>query len=162
MEVEGTAQGIGRREALKRGAALGGAVVWATPVVQSISMSKAFGQAASPPVRLQGISFIEFRFTCADGTFFAKVEEINSASQFVCEGPNNGETCGVSDAGAVDGCGRFTLSDLVFTGNELVGLTVTLTCADADFVAGQSKCASGCVPAVETSGTTATFTGCPA
>jgi hypothetical protein len=40
--------GITRREALKRGAIFGGALVWATPVVQMVGMRPAFAQVPSP------------------------------------------------------------------------------------------------------------------
>jgi hypothetical protein len=39
--------GITRREMLKRGAIFGGAVVWATPVVQTVGMRRALAQAPS-------------------------------------------------------------------------------------------------------------------
>ena len=39
---------ITRRQALKRGAILGGALAWATPVVQVVGMRPAFAQVASP------------------------------------------------------------------------------------------------------------------
>ena len=40
--------GITRRQALKKGAIFGGALAWATPVVQVIGMKPAFAQVASP------------------------------------------------------------------------------------------------------------------
>jgi hypothetical protein len=40
--------GITRRQALKRGAIFGGALAWATPVVQIIGMKPAFAQVTSP------------------------------------------------------------------------------------------------------------------
>lgn len=40
--------GLTRRDALKRGAKLGGAVLWMTPVVQAIGMRPAFAQTTSP------------------------------------------------------------------------------------------------------------------
>ena len=40
-------QGISRRDLLKRSAALGGAVVWVTPLVQIVGMGRAFAQTAS-------------------------------------------------------------------------------------------------------------------
>lgn len=40
--------GLSRRDFLKRGAALGGAVVWATPVVQIVGMRPALAQDPSP------------------------------------------------------------------------------------------------------------------
>jgi hypothetical protein len=46
---EEVAGSITRRQALRRGTALGGAVLWATPVVQILGMSPALAQAASPP-----------------------------------------------------------------------------------------------------------------
>lgn len=45
---EETSQGITRRDLLRRGAVLGGAVVWTTPVVQTLGMGRAFAQTASP------------------------------------------------------------------------------------------------------------------
>ncbi|MBT8206897.1 MAG: hypothetical protein HKN07_05245 [Acidimicrobiia bacterium] len=38
---------VTRREMLKRGAVTGVAIAWATPVIQTVSMSKAFAQTAS-------------------------------------------------------------------------------------------------------------------
>ena len=43
-------QGISRRDLLKRGAALGGAVVWMTPLVQTVGMGPAFAETVSPGI----------------------------------------------------------------------------------------------------------------
>ncbi len=43
--------GISRREVLKRGAALGGSLIWAVPTIQTIGMSAASAQDASPTCR---------------------------------------------------------------------------------------------------------------
>jgi hypothetical protein len=74
--AENEAQGITRRDLLKRGAALGGAVVWATPVVQTLGMGRAFAQTASP-VGGKGISYIGINaYNCAEGgDYFAKWED---------------------------------------------------------------------------------------
>ena len=40
--------GLSRRDLLKRGAALGGALVWVTPIVQVVGMRPAFAQTVSP------------------------------------------------------------------------------------------------------------------
>ncbi len=40
--------GLSRRDFLKRGAALGGALVWVAPVVQVVGMRPAFAQSVSP------------------------------------------------------------------------------------------------------------------
>ncbi|MDQ3574429.1 MAG: hypothetical protein M3378_02810 [Actinomycetota bacterium] len=162
FEVSG---GLTRREAMRRGVVAGGALLWVTPMVQTVGMSRAGAQQASPPGgQLRGISFIEFRFNCNGTAYYAKVESINSATQYQCEGPNNGQTCGVSDAGAQDGCGRFTLSDLVYDDGDLVRLTVDLACGagrTGTFVAGQSKCAGDCVAAAVVDADTRLFFGCP-
>lgn len=41
--------GITRREAIRKGAVLGGTALWVAPVVQNIGIARAFGQAPSPP-----------------------------------------------------------------------------------------------------------------
>ncbi|MDX1468864.1 MAG: twin-arginine translocation signal domain-containing protein [Acidimicrobiia bacterium] len=70
--AETESQGITRRDLLKRGAALGGAVVWATPIVQTLGMGRAYAQTASPP----DISYIALVLAC-DGvpTWFVKWED---------------------------------------------------------------------------------------
>ena len=45
---ENKGEGISRRDLLRKGAVLGGAVVWVTPVVQTLGMGRAFAQTASP------------------------------------------------------------------------------------------------------------------
>ena len=74
---ENKGEGISRRDLLRKGAVLGGAVVWATPVVQTLSMGRAYAQIASPTGD-KDISYIGINVTnCADGTadFFVKWEE---------------------------------------------------------------------------------------
>lgn len=41
--------GISRREALKKGAMVGGTVLWVAPLVQTVGVSQAFGQQPTPP-----------------------------------------------------------------------------------------------------------------
>jgi hypothetical protein len=43
------ARSMSRRQALKRGAVVGGALVWTVPAVQAITMSSAHAEAASAP-----------------------------------------------------------------------------------------------------------------
>ena len=57
-------RGITRRDLLKKGAALGGAVVWVTPIVQSVGMGRAFAQAPSPCT--PGISYIAMNISCLE------------------------------------------------------------------------------------------------
>jgi hypothetical protein len=74
---ESQEQGISRRDLLKRGAALGGAVVWATPVVQTLGMGRAFAQTASP-VGGKDISYIGINVEGCEvngAPFFVKWED---------------------------------------------------------------------------------------
>ena len=72
-------QGITRRDLLKKGAALGGAVVWVTPIVQSVGMGRAFAQTPSPCT--PGISYIAMNIKCFEGGidvfYFIKWEQGN-------------------------------------------------------------------------------------
>ena len=70
-------QGITRRDLLKKGAALGGAVVWVTPIVQSVGMGRAFAQAPSPTPCDPGISYIAMNVTCGVIHYFIKWETTN-------------------------------------------------------------------------------------
>ena len=74
---ENKGEGISRRDLLRKGAVLGGAVVWATPVVQTLSMGRAYAQTASP-TGVKGISYIGINVTGCDANevpFFVKWEE---------------------------------------------------------------------------------------
>ena len=74
---ENKGEGISRRELLRKGAVLGGAVVWATPVVQTLSMGRAYAQTASP-TGVKGISYVGIMLTGCPGdltNFFVKWEE---------------------------------------------------------------------------------------
>jgi len=69
---EDTSQGITRRDLLRRGAVLGGAVVWTTPVVQTLGMGRAFAQTASPTGK--DISYLVIHWDCGEGEFHTKFE----------------------------------------------------------------------------------------
>ncbi len=49
-DVKKERTGITRRDALKRGAVVGGAVIWASPVVQTIGMRDAWAQSTPSPL----------------------------------------------------------------------------------------------------------------
>jgi len=72
---ENELHGITRRDLLRRGAALGGAVVWATPIVQTLGMGRAFASTASPVGK--DISYIGINVTNCNGVsdFFVKWED---------------------------------------------------------------------------------------
>ena len=67
-------QGITRRDLLRRGAVLGGAVMWTTPVVQTLGMGRAFAQTASPTGG-KDISYIGINVNCNGESYFLKWED---------------------------------------------------------------------------------------
>jgi hypothetical protein len=78
---EETSQGITRRDLLRRGAVLGGAVVWTTPVVQTLGMGRAFASTASPVGDGPDVSYIALVLAC-DGvsTWYVKWEADGNGS----------------------------------------------------------------------------------
>ena len=96
--------GLNRRDFLKRGAVLGGAVVWVTPIVQSVGIGRAFAQPTSPC--MPPISYIAMNVTC-DGTLYFIKWEVDLG---VWE----------TDPGTVPGCeGIFEPDGLKFDGGDL-------------------------------------------
>ncbi|HJQ91899.1 MAG TPA: hypothetical protein VJ950_09340 [Acidimicrobiia bacterium] len=75
---QGMDQGITRRDLLRRGAVLGGAVIWATPVVQTLGMGRAFAQTASPTGK--DISYMVISWTCGEDKLHTKLNK-NGASE---------------------------------------------------------------------------------
>lgn len=74
---EEASQGITRRDLLRRGAVLGGAVVWTTPMVQTLGMGRAFAQTASP-VGGKDISYIGIKVECpGEDSWWIKWEDGN-------------------------------------------------------------------------------------
>jgi hypothetical protein len=63
-----------RREALRRGAIIGGSLLWTTPALQTIRMSHAHAQRPSPPRDVHDISYIAMNVTCNGSPFFIKWE----------------------------------------------------------------------------------------
>ncbi len=115
---EETNQGITRRDLLRRGAVLGGAVVWTTPVVQTLGMGRAFAQTASP-VETR-ISFIIMNVSCGDNTYFVRWEteggfeadpgNMNPNCQLSSTGtPADGNQLGISITIKPDGCASINL-----------------------------------------------------
>lgn len=65
---EESSQGITRRDLLRRGAVLGGAVVWTTPVVQTLGMGRAFANTASPVDGGKDVSYVVISWQCSGST----------------------------------------------------------------------------------------------
>lgn len=118
------AAGMSRRELIRRGAIVGGAVMWATPVIQSLTTPAA--ALSLRTVNGQGISFVAFCFTCGGSTFYAKVENPGKANS-QCFDTVGGNQCEPACANpSPGGCSRFSLQVTGMSGNEVTEVAVTL------------------------------------
>ena len=135
-------QGITRRDLLKKGAALGGAVVWVTPIVQSVGMGRAFAQAPSPTPCDPGISYIAMNVTCGGTPYFIKWEDANGFTSEFETDPWSVPECEslISPVGLkFDGDDLGFMVDVNSDGTALV--TVGPLCTvDAGVVKGGSNC----------------------
>ncbi|MGH2787242.1 MAG: hypothetical protein ACRDJV_04950 [Actinomycetota bacterium] len=92
--------GITRRETLKRGAALGGALLWSVPVIQTLGMTHAHAAVPSGPTPGPDVSYIAMNVTC-NGLMGPKQYFI----KFEAECPINGNIgCFEDDPGNTPGC----------------------------------------------------------
>lgn len=149
-EIE--SQGISRRDLLKRGAALGGAVVWATPVVQTLGMGRAFASTASPTGT--AISYIAITWSCDGGqTYNFSKNEANGSPNGTWEpSPGTIPGCegllpGHDGATKVDEPSEFTIN---YDGNcATIVVDGGLTGCEINFVAkgGQEPCVTGSLSA---------------
>lgn len=122
--------GISRREALKRGLRLTGAVLWATPVVQAIGMRPAFAQTVSPTDPCLEEECFRAKANFAGGAFV-----FESSPGF---GTNDCEDCG-GDSG-IDGSNFFTVTiNETNDDDEPIEVTVTLTSDDCRITALSAK-----------------------
>jgi hypothetical protein len=108
--------GLSRRDALKRVAVLGGTLAWAAPAVQTLRVSPAFAQGASPRPG-PDISFIGLNVECEDHT----VSVPYTIKYEGCEGTD----CFESDPGKFPKCDFFTASGQKTDGDSL-GFTAVL------------------------------------
>ncbi len=97
-------QGITRRDLLKKGAVLGGAVVWVTPIVQSVGMGRAFAQTTSPC--MPPISYIAMNVSCPD------VDGGGGQVEYFIKWEGDEFLDFEIDPGSVPGCGDFLMNAL--------------------------------------------------
>lgn len=121
-------EGVSRREALKRGAKLTGAVLWMTPVVQAIGMSPALASTTSPTEP-------------CDATVAMRAKANWNGTAFVWEaspgfGRNDCNECG--GAPGVNGASFFSV-----VGNS-TSVTVTLLNPDCEITAISHKAGQNC------------------
>lgn len=114
LETKG---GVSRRDMLKRSAMLGGALVWATPVVQSLGGTAYATTTGSPAPGC--ISFIALLLKCGDLYYGIKIDnafcgsdlqqvECNTSADHV--GGPSGDKCDTYWANIVTGAGSPTLN----------------------------------------------------
>jgi hypothetical protein len=106
---------VSRRDALKRGAILGGTLVWAAPVVQTIGMTKAYAADPSGPGNGEnGPSYIAMNITCGG------VGQSSTAYSIKYEGCTEPDDCFESDPGRTPGCtGLFDFEGTATDGDNL-------------------------------------------
>lgn len=132
--------GISRREALRRGAIVGGAVVWASPVVQTIGMQKAYAQT-TPAVT--DISFIALLLNCGGTTYRVKWESDFTGGPDEC-----GNSFAIGDCNPADFVGTADVSTcpsgVTAAVNPNGSVTVTLgSCTITDFIVKRGQCCAG-------------------
>ncbi len=105
----GDGSGITRRTLVKRGAIVGGTVLWAAPVVQSFT-SPAFGQVGTG----KDLSYLAFFYDCGQGPRGVKIELNDNGTVAACEASADPDTPGCTltpPAGATAGdCGKFIVT----------------------------------------------------
>ena len=117
MEASPLGSTLTRREALRRGAIVGGSLLWTTPVLQTIGMSRANAQVPSPRPVGHDISYIALNVTCREG----QVAVAYTIKYEGCQGAD----CFESDPGNFPACGGvFTPTGTPVDGDDL-GFTTT-------------------------------------
>jgi hypothetical protein len=124
---------LDRREFLKRGAALGGALVWATPVVQLVGMRPALAQVASPACNVW---------------YAAKVERPDEDG-LKCDTPGGAQDCldisqleadlGLTPGSIGDGCDHIASYEIPEEGAANKDWKIVLD-EDCQFVHGSGRC----------------------
>lgn len=133
---------VTRREMLKRGAVTGAAIAWATPVIQTVSMSKAFAQAASGAVVDTDISYIALNVACNGNLYFIKYE-VGSGWE---DDPGNAPFCDGLITPYADGADGGSLGfGAVHNNDGTISITVPAGCDVVDSVskAGLNCCGGG-------------------
>ena len=132
--------GISRREALRRGAIAGGAIVWASPVVQTIGMRKAYAQT-TPAVT--DISFIALLLECGSTTYRIKWETDFTGAPDECGNSFSIGDCPPGDlpAGSTSACPADVSASV--NPNGSVTVTFPASCNITDFVVKRGQCCAG-------------------
>ena len=157
-------QGITRRDLLKKGAALGGAVVWVTPIVQSVGMGRAFAQTPSPCT--PGISYIAMNVICDDRI---TIPDTDPDDKYFIKWEDGQFMEWEVDPGSVPGCELELTPWGTKIDGALLGFSITIDTSGIAMVTVGPDCIvdklvvkGGQICQLITSGLTGTFTvGCP-
>ena len=95
--------GLTRRQALKRGAIFGGALVWATPIVQVVGMKPAFAQVPSGPTTGDCVVVVR---TGSNTTCFSVTQAVCDCFDEECAG-ESGELGCLNRCHDIHGVGHF-------------------------------------------------------
>ena len=126
--------GVSRRDFLKRGAVLGGAIAWATPLVQTIGMRSALAQTASPACNVWYAAKIERVGDTAVGVCIDIYDQTNPQGKGECLDTDSlGPTI---EAGACDHLQGWSLAPQG-AGNKSWTVTLDDQCL---FVDGSGRC----------------------
>lgn len=126
--------GISRRTLLRRGAVVGGAMVWATPVVQSFA-----GPAAATGTPAQDISFLAVIVKC-DGTFYRMKWETTASGLSLETGPNfSTDACAPLNAPSVAG-GAAPGTSAVLNSSGSITVILGSGCSITDFRIKRGQC----------------------
>lgn len=134
----GEPEGLSRRSLMKRGAIVGGALVWAAPMVQTIARP-AFAATSPPPVA-GGISFVAVIVRCGSDTYRIKFDRDTGA--IVCGTSFEAGNCTdqLQPGGLTEGCPP----GVTVTDNPASGVTFHLgTCQVVDYIIKQGTCCLG-------------------
>lgn len=124
---------VSRRDFLKRGALLGGALVWTTPVVQAVGMTPALAQVASPACNVW---------------YAVKIQRVGTTTDWECvdisdqDEPSGNQCLDVDDVGFpvnAGGCGRIVSVIVAAEGATDKRWMVRLD-QDCQFVEGSGRC----------------------
>ena len=150
--------GLSRRSMIKRGALVGGTLVWAQPVVQGFGT--AAGAQGGDVSALTGFSYIAVRFTCGTTTYWAKYE-LDEGAWEESPGVGNNQCSASIDTTGATGVGGTTAASMLNVSQTGTTVTITLIgdCANGSFGGGWLKQAQDPCKTGTPSGNQITFTG---
>lgn len=151
--TEANDQGVTRRELLRKGAVLGGALAWSIPTVQTIRMAPAFAAATS-----FAISYVAVVAEC-NGTFHRAKWEVTNGG---LSGPESGGSLPCENNSFAEWPGHSYSSDTTIFSAQKIGDNVEISVSgDCKIVWSLNKCAQICIIENSLDTPSVTFKPCP-